>query len=98
MLDLQHLDLPNLMGRSESQRKGEKGRDFQGAESGEEFDFRTTEEIGMSGSAGELLSEQAQLDPDRLNKLEPDRYPETIGWIGEPNSSENRKPSSSLDY
>ena len=47
MFGLQHLDLSNLRGRNESRSKGERGRDVHEAESGEEFDFRTIEEVGM---------------------------------------------------
>ena len=53
MFGLQHLDLSNLRGRNESQSKGERGRDVQEVEPGEEFDFRTIEEVGMFETAEE---------------------------------------------
>ena len=50
---LQHLDLSNLRGRNESRSEGERGRDVQEVESGEELDFRMIEEVGMFGTTKE---------------------------------------------
>ena len=50
MLSIQHLDMPNLRGRSEAEKERDEVRK---AKSDEEFDFGTTEEVGTSGSAGE---------------------------------------------
>ena len=52
MLGLQHIDMPNLRGRSE---EGEEGNEVRKADSDDEFNFGPTEEVGMSNQAKEVM-------------------------------------------